>query len=109
MRSSTAWWAPPTTSSRPPAQTESPRPSPAPSQLVELGPGHFTDYCKSIGWEWVEYRETPQPGACCVKNKDKATMYLTQSQRDAGCRWRFNDPHAFHRFKGKSNYCYAYR
>ncbi|WP_433498073.1 serine/threonine protein kinase [Sphaerimonospora sp. CA-214678] len=99
----------PTTSSRPPAPTAPPRPSPTPSQLVELGPGHFTDYCKSIGWEWVEYRETPQAGAYCVKNKDKATMYLTQSQRDAGCRWRFNDPHAFHRFKGKSNYCYAYR
>ncbi|MFC0861928.1 serine/threonine protein kinase [Sphaerimonospora cavernae] len=99
----------PTTSSRPPAQTEPPRPSPAPTQLVELGPGHFTEYCVSIGWEWVEYRETPQPGAYCVKNKDKAATYLTQSQRDAGCRWRFNDPHAFHRFKGKSNYCYAYR
>lgn len=99
----------PVSSSQPTAQPPSPRPSPKPSRLVELGPGHFTDYCKSIGWEWVEYRESPQPGAYCVKNKDQATMYLTQSQRDAGCRWRFTNPNAFHRFKGKSNYCYVYR
>ncbi|MGI5158356.1 serine/threonine protein kinase [Microbispora sp. CA-102843] len=85
------------------------KPSPTPARrLVELGPGHFTEYCVSLGWEWVEYRETPTPGAYCVKRKGD-TMYLTQSQRDAGCRWRFHDPKAFHRFKGKSNYCYTYR
>ncbi|MEN3539610.1 serine/threonine-protein kinase [Microbispora sp. ZYX-F-249] len=85
------------------------RPSPTPvKRVVELGPGHFTEYCVSIGWEWVEYRETPTPGAYCVKRKGD-TMYLTQSRRDAGCRWRFHDPAAFHRFKDKSNYCYAYR
>ncbi|WP_249346566.1 serine/threonine-protein kinase [Microbispora sp. H11081] len=86
-----------------------PKPSPTPARrLVELGPGHFTEYCVSLGWEWVEYRETPTPGAYCVKRKGD-TMYLTQGRRDAGCRWRFHDPQAFHRFKGKSNYCYGYR
>lgn len=75
---------------------------------MEVGPGRFTDYCVSLGWEWVEYRETPTPGAYCVKRKGD-TMYLSQSQRDAGCRWRYHDPKAFHRFKGKSNYCYTYR
>ncbi|MEU6431680.1 protein kinase [Microbispora sp. NPDC046973] len=85
------------------------RPSPTPAKrVVELGPGHFTEYCVSLGWEWVEYRETPTPGAYCVKRKGD-TMYLTQNRRDAGCRWRFHDPKAFHRFKDKSNYCYAYR
>lgn len=74
---------------------------------MELGGGHFTDYCVSLGWEWVEYRESPTPGAYCVKRKGD-TMYLSQSQRDAGCRWRFHDPKAFHRFKGRSNYCYTY-
>ncbi|GAA4192529.1 serine/threonine protein kinase [Microbispora amethystogenes] len=92
-----------------PPASRSPKPSPAPAlRLVELGGGHFTEYCVSLGWEWVEYRESPTPGAYCVKRKGD-TMYLSQSQRDAGCRWRFHDPKAFHRFKGKSNYCYAYR
>lgn len=86
-----------------------PKPSPTPAtRVVEVGPGRFTDYCVSLGWEWVEYRETPTPGAYCVKRKGD-TMYLSQSQRDAGCRWRYHDPKAFHRFKGKSNYCYTYR
>ncbi|MEV7802727.1 protein kinase [Microbispora sp. NPDC088329] len=85
------------------------KPSPTPARrLAELGPGHFTDYCVSLGWEWVEYRETPTPGAYCVKRKGD-TMYLSQGQRDAGCRWRYHDQRAFHRFKGKSNYCYTYR
>ncbi|WP_143737746.1 hypothetical protein [Microbispora sp. GKU 823] len=84
-------------------------PSPTPAKrVVELGPGHFTEYCVSLGWEWVEYRETPTPGAYCIKRKGD-TMYLTQSRRDAGCRWRYHDPKAFHRFKAKSNYCYTYR
>ncbi|WP_182906894.1 serine/threonine-protein kinase [Microbispora sp. H13382] len=85
------------------------RPSPTPAKrLVELGPGHFTEYCVTLGWEWVEYRETPTPGAYCVKRKGD-TMYLTQSRRDAGCRWRYPDQQAFHRFKAKSNYCFTYR
>ncbi|WP_327045527.1 serine/threonine protein kinase [Microbispora sp. NBC_01189] len=91
-----------------PPASEQAKPSPAPAgRLVELGGGHFTDYCVSLGWEWVEYRESPTPGAYCVKRKGD-TMYLSQSQRDAGCRWRFHDPKAFHRFKGRSNYCYTY-
>ncbi|MBE3015638.1 protein kinase [Microbispora sp. NEAU-D428] len=91
----------------PAAKPAEPSPTPA-KRVVELGPGHFTEYCVSLGWEWVEYRETPTPGAYCVKRKGD-TMYLTQSRRDAGCRWRFHDPKAFHRFKGKANYCYTYR
>ncbi|MEU7891123.1 protein kinase [Microbispora bryophytorum] len=91
----------------PAAKPAKPSPTPA-KRVVELGPGRFTDYCVSLGWEWVEYRETPTPGAYCIKRKGD-TMYLTQSRRDAGCRWRYHDPKAFHRFKGKSNYCYAYR
>ena len=92
-----------------PVEKKQAKPSPTPAQrVVELGPGRFTDYCVSLGWEWVEYRETPTPGAYCVKRKGD-TMYLSQSQRDAGCRWRYHDPKAFHRFKGKSNYCYTYR
>ncbi len=89
--------------------TPTPKPKPTPSRLVELGPGHFTAYCESLGWEWVEYRESPRPGAYCVRHKNNESMYLTQAQLDAGCRWRFDDPAAFQRFKGKSNYCYAYR
>jgi serine/threonine protein kinase len=97
----------PTTGDPSPSRQPSSKPSAA--RLVELGPGHFTDYCVTLGWEWVEYRETPKPGAYCVKRKGDQTMYLAQSQRDAGCRWRFNQPRALHRFKGKSNYCYIYR
>ncbi|MFD0664802.1 hypothetical protein [Thermocatellispora tengchongensis] len=95
-----------------PAATPSPqrpKPSPTPTRLVELGAGHFSAYCVTLGWEWVEYRETPRPGAYCVKRKNDQTMYLTQAQRDDGCRWRFKVPNAFHRFKGKANYCYVYR
>ncbi|GLV53126.1 hypothetical protein TBS_36860 [Thermobispora bispora] len=95
-----------------PSATPSPRPSPRrPTRyprLVELGPGHFTAYCKSLGWDWVEYRESSQPGAYCVKRRTGEVMRLTQAQLDAGCRWRYRHPRAFHRFKGKSNYCYAY-
>ncbi|WP_344979167.1 serine/threonine protein kinase [Streptosporangium fragile] len=87
----------------------SPSPTPSPTRTAELGPGHFTAYCVTLGWEWVEYRETPQPGAYCVKRAGGQTMYLTKDQRDAGCRWRFRQPAAFHRFKGKSNYCYVLR
>ncbi|WP_371778701.1 serine/threonine protein kinase [Streptosporangium subroseum] len=92
-----------------PSPSGQPSSKPSAARLVELGPGHFTDYCETLGWEWVEYRETPKPGAYCVKRKGDQTMYLAQSQRDAGCRWRFNQPRALHRFKGKSNYCYIYR
>ncbi|MFI6458359.1 serine/threonine protein kinase [Streptosporangium amethystogenes] len=84
-------------------------PEPAPARLVELGPGRFTGYCRAIGWEWVEYRKTPRPGAYCVMRKGDRTMYLTQAQRDAGCRWRFDKPKAVHRFKNSSNYCYVSR
>ncbi|MEV4328267.1 hypothetical protein AB0J37_39020, partial [Microbispora rosea] len=91
----------------PAAKPAKPSPTPA-KRVVELGPGHFTDYCVSLGWEWVEYRETPTPGEYCIKRKGD-TMYLTQSRLDEGCRWRYHDPKAFHRFKGKSNYCYIYR
>nr|WP_271170419.1 hypothetical protein [Microbispora rosea] len=92
-----------------PATPTPAKPSPSPAgQVVELGPGRFTAYCVSLGWEWVEYRETPTPGAYCVRRKG-GTMYLDQARRDAGCRWRYHDPKAFHRFKGKSNYCYTYR
>ncbi|WP_182903510.1 serine/threonine-protein kinase [Microbispora sp. H10830] len=91
----------------PAAKPANPSPTPV-KRVVELGPGHFTEYCVSLGWEWVEYRETPTPGAYCVKRKGD-TMYLTQSRRDAGCRWRYPGQKAFHRFKNKSNYCYTYR
>jgi serine/threonine protein kinase len=84
------------------------RPSPAPTP-VELGAGRFTGYCQELGWEWVEYRETPKPGAYCIKRKNDQTMPLTSSMLDAGCRWRYDNERAFHRFKGKSNYCYANR
>ncbi|WP_344597788.1 hypothetical protein [Actinomadura vinacea] len=83
--------------SRPPSRRRSPR-----------GPGHFTEYCKSLGWEWVAYRETPQPGAYCVRRADD-TMLLTAAQRNAGCRWRYGVPEARHYFKDKSNYCYTTR
>ncbi|WP_433463728.1 serine/threonine-protein kinase [Spirillospora sp. CA-128828] len=91
--------------------TPKPSPSASPTRRpkpvrVELGPGHFTAYCQKLGWEWVEYRETPTAGAYCVKRKGD-TMKLTQAQLDAGCRWRYSDPRARHYFKGKSNYCYA--
>jgi predicted Ser/Thr protein kinase len=82
--------------------------APSPPHRVELGPGHFTAYCQKLGWEWVEYRESPQPGAYCVMRKGQ-TMYLTQPKLDAGCQWRFNNPRARHYFKSKSNYCYAYQ
>jgi serine/threonine protein kinase len=88
-----------------------PKPStnaPTPRHRVELGPGHFTEYCQKLGWEWVEYRESPRPGAYCVMRKGQ-TMYLTQDKLDAGCQWRFSNPAARHYFKNKSNYCYAYQ
>jgi hypothetical protein len=98
----------PTTSAEPKPTVKPTAPKPPPPRLVELGPGHFTAYCQSLGWEWVEYRKTPQPGAYCVMRKGQ-TMHLTQPQLDAGCRWRYKAPKAFHRFKSTSNYCYIYR
>ncbi|MFD0688274.1 serine/threonine protein kinase [Actinomadura fibrosa] len=91
-----------------PSKAASGSSSPSASKLVrvELGPGHFTAYCQRLGWEWVEYRESPSPGAYCVKRKGD-TMRLTSAQLDAGCRWRYGDARARHFFKGKSNYCYA--
>ncbi|WP_165969010.1 serine/threonine-protein kinase [Actinomadura sp. KC06] len=101
-----------TATSKPPsAQPSKPRPSasqprrPKPVR-VELGPGHFTAYCKKLGWEWVEYRTSPSTGAYCVKNSG-ATMKLSSAQLDAGCQWRYGDPRARHYFNGKSNWCYA--
>ncbi|WP_405140808.1 protein kinase [Sphaerisporangium sp. NBC_01403] len=97
----------PTATEPPPSGTSSPKP-PLP-KLTELGPGHFTAYCQSLGWEWDEYRETPKPGSYCIKRKGDETMYLSAGRRDAGCQWRYKTPKAFHRFKGKSNWCYIYR
>ncbi|WP_207939461.1 serine/threonine-protein kinase [Actinomadura darangshiensis] len=99
-----------------PTASKSPsKPAPAPSasptrkaKLVRtvLGPGHFSAYCVKLGWEWVEYRETPSPGAYCIAHKrDPAKM--SRAQLDAGCQWRYGDSAARHFFKGKSNYCYA--
>ncbi|GAA2455979.1 hypothetical protein GCM10010191_89110 [Actinomadura vinacea] len=56
----------------------------------------------------MAYRETPQPGAYCVRRADD-TMLLTAAQRNAGCRWRYGVPEARHYFKDKSNYCYTTR
>ncbi len=97
----------PTATEPPPSGTSSPKPPPP--KLTELGPGHFTAYCQSLGWEWDEYRETPTPGSYCIKRKGDETMYLSAGRRDAGCQWRYKTPKAFHRFKGKSNWCYIYR
>ncbi|GGQ30059.1 hypothetical protein GCM10010140_70220 [Streptosporangium pseudovulgare] len=92
-----------------PSNTSKPSPSRSPqARVAELGPGHFTQYCVTLGWEWVEYRETPRPGAYCVKRKGE-TMYLAGGRLDDGCRWRYREPRAFHRFKNKSNYCYILR
>ncbi|GAA2639350.1 hypothetical protein GCM10010411_94440 [Actinomadura fulvescens] len=82
-------------------------PKPAPKR-VDLGPGRFSAYCQHLGWEWVEYRASPTPGAYCVMRKGQ-TMLLTTAQRDRGCQWRYNDPRARHYWKGKSNYCYTTR
>ncbi|MFF0522060.1 serine/threonine-protein kinase [Actinomadura nitritigenes] len=90
-------------SSRKPSSGPSARPS---YKRVELGPGHFTAYCAKLGWEWEEYRDTPQPGAYCVAHK-RAAQLMSKAQLDAGCRWRYDDPRAQHYFKGKSNYCYT--
>ncbi|MCW2878166.1 MAG: serine/threonine protein kinase [Sphaerisporangium sp.] len=98
----------PSVSEPPPSRPSSPKPSPV-KTLAGLGAGHFTAYCQKLGWEWDEYRETPKPGSYCIKRKGAETMYLTKSQLDAGCQWRFNQPRAFHRFNGKSNWCYIYR
>ncbi|MFI0404567.1 serine/threonine-protein kinase [Actinomadura sp. 3N508] len=96
-----------------PSATPSSKPRPpsspsAPPELVrvELGPGHFSEYCVKLGWEWVEYRTTPSPGAYCVLRKG-GTMKLSPAQLDGGCRWRFGDSRARHYFKGRANYCYA--
>ncbi|MGW5418414.1 serine/threonine-protein kinase [Actinomadura geliboluensis] len=90
-----------------PSKAPSTAPTRAPKLArVELGPGHFTEYCVKLGWEWVEYRETPSPGAYCIKRKGD-TMKLSAAQLDGGCQWRYGDGRARHYFKGKSNYCYA--
>jgi len=102
-----------TSPSAPSASAKSGRPSPStsasksPGQRVELGPGHFSAYCVHLGWEWVEYRQSPTPGAYCVKRKGGKTMLLSTAQRDQGCQWRYENPKARHYWKGKSNYCYA--
>ncbi|HEU5026437.1 MAG TPA: serine/threonine-protein kinase [Spirillospora sp.] len=94
--------------SRPaPSRKPSGGPSSGPSyKRVDLGPGHFSAYCAKLGWEWEEYRDTPQPGAYCVAHK-RAAQLMSNAQLDAGCRWRYDDPRARHYFKGKSNYCYT--
>jgi serine/threonine protein kinase len=101
------------TSSSSPAKSGRPRPgasaSKSPARRVDLGPGHFSAYCVHLGWEWVEYRTSPTPGAYCVKRKGNQTMLLSSAQRDQGCRWRYGDPRARHYWKGKSNYCYTTR
>jgi serine/threonine protein kinase len=94
------------TTHRPATPKPTPTKSAPPPEVVELGPGNFTAYCQKLGWEWVEYRETPTPGEYCVIRKGDKTMKLTQSQLDAGCQWRYNKPDAFQQLKGKSNYCY---
>ncbi|MGH3244446.1 MAG: hypothetical protein ACRDNL_29010, partial [Spirillospora sp.] len=93
------------------APSSKPRTSASPSRRpkpvrVELGPGHFTAYCKKLGWEWVEYRTSPSIGSYCVKRSGE-TMRLSSAQRDAGCQWRYGDSRARHYYNGKSNYCYA--
>ncbi|MFG1751721.1 serine/threonine protein kinase [Streptosporangium sandarakinum] len=101
----------PPKSPKPPKFSDPSKPSPSRSpqaRVAELGPGHFTQYCVTLGWEWVEYRETPRPGAYCVKRKGE-TMYLAGGRLDDGCRWRYREPRAFHRFRNKSNYCYILR
>jgi hypothetical protein len=101
------------TATSPSSSAKSDRPSPSasasksPARRVELGPGHFSAYCVHLGWEWVEYREAPTPGAYCVKRKSGQTMLLSTAQRDQGCQWRYDTPKARHYWKGKSNYCYA--
>ncbi|WP_328601037.1 serine/threonine-protein kinase [Actinomadura physcomitrii] len=99
---------PSTPASRPaPSKKPSGGPSSEPSyRRVDLGPGHFSAYCAKLGWEWEEYRDTPQPGAYCVAH-ERAAQLMSKAQLDAGCRWRFDDPRARHYFKGKSNYCYT--
>ncbi|MEU9022536.1 protein kinase [Actinomadura sp. NPDC048394] len=95
------------TSRTAPSRKPSGGPSSTPSyKRVELGPGHFSAYCAKLGWEWEEYRDTPQPGAYCVAHK-RAAQLMSKAQLDAGCRWRYDDPRAQHYFKGKSNYCYT--
>jgi len=91
-----------------PTPEQTTRPTTRPHRLVELGPGRFTAYCKSLGWEWVEYRLEPRPGSYCVMRKGD-TMLLSDAQRDEGCRWRYREPNAFHRYKGRSNWCFVYR
>ncbi|RFS81808.1 serine/threonine protein kinase [Actinomadura spongiicola] len=112
--------APASSPSKSPSRSATPRssvkpsskPSPTPTRSrpklvrVELGAGHFSAYCVTLGWEWVEYRDAPSPGAYCVKRKG-GVMKLSSAQRDAGCRWRFKDGRARHYFKGKTNYCYT--
>ncbi|MGW2310636.1 serine/threonine-protein kinase [Actinomadura luteofluorescens] len=103
--------SPSAASTTPRAPGSSPPPSSSPSRKVrlvraDLGPGHFTPYCQKLGWEWIEYRETPTPGEYCVMRKGD-TMKLSTAQLDDACRWRFDDPRARHYFKGKSNYCYT--
>ncbi|MBO2446175.1 serine/threonine protein kinase [Actinomadura barringtoniae] len=94
----------PSKSSRPSPSTS---PSKGPVRRVELGPGHFSAYCVHLGWEFVEYRDSPTPGAYCVRHKHDQSMLLSTAQRDQGCQWRYDNPRARHYWKGKSNYCYA--
>ncbi|MEV0661000.1 serine/threonine-protein kinase [Actinomadura luteofluorescens] len=103
----------PAASRTPRAPESSPPSSSSPSRKVrlvraDLGPGHFTPYCQKLGWEWIEYRETPSPGEYCVMRKGD-TMKLSAAQLDDACQWRFDDTRARHYFKGKSNYCYTMR
>jgi len=99
---------PATTPTSTPTPEQTARPTTRPHRLVELGPGRFTAYCRSLGWEWVEYRLEPRPGSYCVMRKGD-TMLLSEEQRDEGCRWRYREPNAFHRYKGRANWCFVYR
>ena len=91
----------------PTAGPATPPPAPRPTRPVRLGPARFGGYCRSLGWEWVRYRGSPRPGPYCVRGDD--AMYLDHAQRDAGCRWRYGEAKAFHRYRGRGGYCYVHR
>jgi len=90
-----------------PTPDETTPPTTSPPRPVELGPVRLTRYCRSLGWEWAEYRTWPQPGAYCVTRRGE-TMPLSPEQRDEACRRRYGEPKAFHRYRGRANWCYVH-
>jgi len=90
-----------------PTADERTRPATSPPRLTGLGPGRFRVYCRSLGRKWAAFRISPRLRAYCVTRKGRR-IPLSRAQRAEGCRWRYREPKAVHRFRGRAHRCHVH-